>query len=73
MSTKATALSTKPSNRRSNRDKTEALAAVTKGPLARLNANVDAGKYKKLQLKALQNETDITTLVNGWIDSYIRG
>jgi len=74
MNAKAPALSTKPrSNRRPTQDKDQALAAVTKGPLARLNANVDAAKYKKLQLMALQNGTDITTLVNGWIEAYLKG
>jgi len=74
MNAKASGLSTKPrANRQSNKDKDQALAAVTKGPLARLNANVDAAKYKKLQVMALQNGTDITTLVNGWIDMYLEG
>jgi len=73
MSKASTALSTKPTSARKHRDNDEALAAVTKGPLSRLNANVDAAKYKKLQLKALQNGTDITTLVNGWIDTYLKG
>jgi len=73
MTAKAPALSTKPSARRNNSEKEQALAAVTKGPLSRLNANVDAAKYKKLQVMALQNGTDITRLVNGWIDTYLEG
>lgn len=73
MNAKASTLSTKPPSSRQHRDNDEALAAVTKGPLSRLNANVDAAKYKTLQVKALQNGTDITTLVNGWIDTYLAG
>jgi len=73
MNAKAPALSTKPTSARKHRDNDEALAAVTKGPLSRLNANVDAAKYKKLQVMALQNGTDITRLVNGWIDTYLEG
>ena len=64
-------LSVKPGRNSSSKDKTAALAAVTKDKLARLNANVDARKYKKLQLAALHNGTDITTLVNGWIEDYL--
>jgi len=73
MNAKASPLSTKPTSARKHRDNDDALAAVTKGPLARLNANVDAAKYKKLQVMALQNGTDVTNLVNGWIDTYLKG
>lgn len=64
-------LSVKPGRTTRNKDKAAALAAVTKGSLSRLNANVDSRKYKKLQAAALHNDTDITALVNGWIDAYL--
>jgi len=73
-SSKSSALSTKPrASRTKNTNKDEALAAVKKGPIARLNANIDAAKYKRLKLAALQNNTDITTLLDGWIDTYLAG
>ncbi len=51
--------------------KADALAAVTKAPVKRLNADVDERKYKRLQTKAINNDTDITALVNQWIDDYL--
>jgi hypothetical protein len=37
----------------------------------RLNCDVPAGVYKKLQLKAIQNDTSISALVNEWVLKYV--
>ncbi len=38
---------------------------------ARLTVNVDAVVYKKLRMKAMEKNSDITGLVREWIDKYI--
>ena len=37
----------------------------------RLNCDVPASIYKKLQLKAIQNDKSISALVNEWVLNYV--
>lgn len=64
-------LSRKPRTKTDSQAKTQALADVIKEPQKRLNANVAGSKYKRLLAKAIEDDTDVTALVNKWIDQYL--
>ncbi len=51
--------------------KSEAIKEVTKEPQKRLNVMVDASKYKALKAKANDDDTNISALVNKWVNEYL--
>lgn len=65
----------KPKTRRDREDsqgKAAALEDVRKEPIKRLNANVPASTYQKLQIRAAQDGRKINDLVNQWILEYLK-
>jgi len=64
----------KPKARRDREEsegKRAAIDDVRKESTKRLNANVPASKYQKLQVRAAQDGRKINDLVNQWIDEYL--
>ena len=58
-----------------NRDtnqKTAAIADVTKEPLKRLNVNLPESMMKQFKAKAAMEGKEMSELVNGWINQYLR-
>lgn len=40
-------------------------------PLKRIGAQIPASTYKALKKKALENDTNVTTLIRQWVDEYV--
>ena len=58
-----------------NRDtnqKTAAIADVTKEPLKRLNVNLPESMMKQFKAKAAMEGKEMSELVSGWINQYLR-
>ena len=58
-----------------NRDtehKTAALADVTKEPTKRLNVNLPESVMKQFKAKAAMEGKEMSALVNGWINAYLK-
>lgn len=52
--------------------KTAAIADVTKEPLKRLNVNLPESVMKQFKAKAVMEGKDMSELVSGWIDHYLK-
>jgi predicted DNA binding CopG/RHH family protein len=52
--------------------KTAAIADVTKEPLKRLNVNLPESVMKQFKAKAAMEGKEMSALVNGWINQYLR-
>lgn len=58
-------------NTREHKGKAEAIATVTTVETKRLNANLPSDLYKKLKLKATNEDKTINDLVNEWAIEYV--
>lgn len=56
---------------RDSQQKRDAIEDVQAESTRRLNVNVPASNYKAFKLKAVQNDVDMSELVNQWINEYI--
>lgn len=56
---------------RDSQQKRDAIEDVQTESTRRLNVNVPASNYKAFKLKAVQNDVDMSELVNQWIYEYI--
>ncbi len=52
--------------------KTAAIADVTKEPLKRLNVNLPESVMKQFKAKAAMEGKEMSELVSGWINQYLR-
>ena len=52
--------------------KSAARADVTKEPLKRLNVNLPESVMKQFKAKAAMEGKEMSALVNGWINQYLR-
>ena len=57
--------------KRSSKNKDEAIEEVTKEAMKRLNVNIPESKFKAFKGKASTEGLEMTTLVNQWIDEYL--
>jgi hypothetical protein len=56
---------------RDSQQKRDAIEDVQTESTRRLNVNVPASNYKAFKLKAVQNDVDMSELINQWINEYI--
>ncbi len=57
--------------RRASRIRDEAIAEVQQEEKVRLNVDIQKSKYKALKLRATEDETTISQLVNQWVTEYV--
>lgn len=55
-----------------NVNKQRALKEVTKEPVKRLNVNIPESRLKQFKIKAITEGTDMSTLINQWINNYLK-
>ena len=55
-----------------NVNKKSTLKEVTKEPMKRLNVNIPESQLKQFKVKAITEGTDMSTLINQWINNYLK-
>lgn len=56
---------------RTDNIKSDAIEGVKEDVIRRLNINITARKLKAFKIKAVQNDKDMSELVNIWVDDYL--
>jgi hypothetical protein len=56
-----------------NHELEKATKAVTRKPKAQICLWVDADQYKKLKIKAIQEDTTVTAIISKSINIYLKG
>ena len=57
--------------RRQSTGKDEAIAEVQKEEKVRLNVDIQKSTYKALKVRATEDDTTISQLVNQWVNKYL--
>lgn len=58
--------------KRTTKNKQETIKAVTQEPIKRLNVNIPESRLKKFKVKAINEGTDMSALINQWIETYLK-
>jgi len=58
--------------KRNTTGKQETIKDVTQEPIKRLNVNIPESRLRAFKVKAITEGTDMSALINEWVDDYIK-
>lgn len=58
--------------KRTTKNKQNTIKAVTQEPTKRLNVNIPESRLKQFKVKAINEGTDMSALINQWVKDYLK-